>query len=372
MASKESDKSASGPGNTSKGASPQSAVPRPGAAKAVERAAKAGGGRSRAQNSTSWGYLGTLLGISVVGIGLIATSFLQQREDSNAPYRQTQERSQAEFKLVSDARKKFKDNPKSAALKKAEKRYEDYLSNSHIHAAYGIYDCTKDKGKEWVEPIDGTGDPDITGIHAHEDGLLHVHPFVKTVTGRRAVLGRWMDTIGVKVSDKRIFVPAKGPTPEAPQVKVQKEIELKSGVKCKNGKESVIRVFEYKDAVVKGVADKDAKGKRALGSAKDVPLKSGWAYVIARVDKDFIPAVPPSVEALQAPSDAIAANDQAPADPTTQNPTVVDPAAVPSTAVGSPTTAVGSPTTTGGATTVKPATATTTVKSSAAATTVKP
>jgi hypothetical protein len=340
---------------------PNSAVPRSASGKAVDRAAKAGGGRTRAQNSTSWGYVGTLIGISVVGVALIATSFWQQREDPKAPYRQTTERSQDEFKRVSEARTKYKDKPKSAELKKAEARYEDYLTNSHIHAAYGFYDCTKDKGKEWLPPINGENDGDPKGIHAHADGLLHVHPFSKTVTGRRAVLGRWLDVTGVKVGSGSIFIPAKEASAENPALVARKAETLKSGAKCKNGKASEIRVFEYKDAVKKGVADKNVKGKRALGSAKDIPLKSGWAYVIARVDKDFVPPVPPSVDALIAPSDAVSAtDDQAtpPAvDPTATGSTVAGSTVAGSTVAGS--TVVGAPTTkaAGAATTVpKPAT----------------
>jgi hypothetical protein len=354
MASKETDNT--NPNRGAKpGAAPQSAVPRSASTKAVDRAAKAGGGRTRAQSSKSWGYIGTLIGISVVGTALIGTSFWSQREDPKAPYRQTEERSKAEFKLVSDARKKYKDNPKSAALKKAESRYQDYLTNSHIHSAYGFYDCTQSKGSEWLPPIDGTGDPDTTGIHSHEDGLLHTHPFVKSVTGRRAVLGRWMDTVGIKASDSRIVVPAKGPTPEAPDVKVQKEIALKAGVKCKNNKPAVLQIFEYKDAVIKGATNKDAKAKRVLGDAKDIPLKANWAYAFVLADKDFVPGLPPSVKSLEAPSDAVAAGD------------AVDPGAVPvapepatgSTVVGSTvagSTVVGAPTSAGAATTaVEPA-----------------
>jgi hypothetical protein len=342
MASKETDNSN---GNRNgKSVAPNSAVPRSASGKAVDRAAKAGGGRTRAQNSTSWGYIGTLIGISVVGVGLIATSFLQTREDPKAPYQQTQERAQSEFKRVSDARKKFKDKPKSAELKKAEARYEDYLTNSHIHAAYGVYDCAKDKGKEWLPPVNGEEDGDPKGIHAHADGLLHVHPFSKTVTGRRAVMGRWFDVTGVKVSSERIFVPAKGASVENPSLVATKEQTLKAGVKCKNGKASVIRVFEYKDAVTKGVANKNAKGKRVLGSASDIPLKSGWAYVFARVPEDFVPGTPPSVTALQAPSDAIEANDGG----ATPVP-AVDPAVTGSTVVVTGSTVVGTPTTKPGA-----------------------
>jgi hypothetical protein len=356
MASKESDKSPN-PAGTSLGNTQSAAVPRA-VSKSVDRAAKAGGGRTRAQNSTPWKYYSTLIGIGVVGIGLIAQSWLATREDTKAPYLGTQERSTKEFKMLSEAQVKYKKNPKSAALKAAEKRYADYTENSHIHAAYGIYDCTKDKGKEWLLPINGEDDEDPKGIHAHADGLLHVHPFSKNVTGRRATIGRWFEATGVKVSGKEIFLPAKGASAQSPTVVAAKQQTLKAGPKCKNGKPSVIHVFEYKDVIKKGVVEKGIVGKRALGQAKDVPIKSGYAYVFARVDKDFVPPTPPSAEALVAPSDQVTAKGDG------TEPTPV-PVPAPTTVKGStaPTTVKGS-----AATTVKPA-ADTTVK--AADTTVK-
>ncbi len=349
------------------GSAGRSAVPRPAGTKAtakgsasrsVDRALKAGGGRSRAQTSTSWGYYGTLLGISVVGVGLIAQSWFATREDPKPPYYGSEVRAAKEFKLVSDARKKYKDDPKNAKLIAAEKRYEDYVANTHIHAAYGIYDCTKEKGQEWLPPINGEEDPDPKGIHAHADGLLHVHPFSKTVTGRRAVIGRWFDVTGVKVTSSSIFLPAKPASATTPSVLATKEQTLKAGVKCKNGKESVIKTFEYKDVLKDGVLNKDVKGQNALGAAKDLRIMSGYAYVFARVDKDFVPPTPPSVSALETPSDVQATND--------------DSATTPSTVVGAPTTAASSSTaSTTNATATTTASATTKVAATTAAPTTK-
>jgi hypothetical protein len=340
MASKESTNSV-----TSSASGSKAAVPRA-VSRSVDRAAKAGGGRTRAQNSTPWKYYSTLIGISVVGVGLIAQSWLAAREDPHAPYLQTSDRAVKELKLLTEAQKKYKNNTKSAALKAAERRYADYTDNSHIHAAYGVYDCTKAKGSEWLLPINGEDDLDPKGIHAHADGLLHVHPFAKTVTGRRAVMGRWFEATGVKVTGSEIFLPAKGASAQNPAVIAAKEQKLKAGPKCKNGKASVIRVFEYKDVAKKGgTVDASVKGKQALGSAKDIPIKSGYAYVFARVDKDFVPAAPPAAQALAAPSDQVSAKGDAPA---------TAPASVPAKAP-TPTTIKGK----SAATTVKAPTPTT-------------
>ncbi len=42
----------------------------------------------------------------------------------------------------------------------------------HWHAAFGIYVCDR-----YLADRDGTADPDTTGVHLHNDGLIHVHPF---------------------------------------------------------------------------------------------------------------------------------------------------------------------------------------------------
>ncbi len=350
MASNESNTPGSG------GSTGRSAVPRPAtkgspakgsASRSVDRALKAGGGRTRAQTSTSWGYYGTLIGIAVVGIGLIGQSWYSTREDSNPPYYGTESRSVKERKLYDAALKKYKDDPKNAKMLAAAKRYDDYVSNSHIHAAYGFYDCTKAKGQEWLAPINGEEDADPKGIHSHADGLMHVHPFSKTVAGRRAVVGRWFDATGIKVSSSSIFLPAKLASVANPAVVATKDQTLKAGAKCTNGKESVIKVFEYKNVLKDGVVNNDVKGQQALGGASSIPIKSGYAYVFARVDKDFVPPVPPSAKALEAPSDVT------PADPaaatTTEDPTTPTTNVTASTAVGSPTTAAGTASTTAAA-----------------------
>ncbi len=357
MASNESNTPGSG------GSTGRSAVPRPAtkgspakgsASRSVDRALKAGGGRTRAQTSTSWGYYGTLLGIAVIGIGLIGQSWYSTREDSNPPYFGTESRSVKERKLYDDALKKYKDDPKNAKMVAAAKRYDDYVTNSHIHAAYGFYDCTKAKGQEWLQPLNGDEDVDPKGIHSHADGLMHVHPFSKTVAGRRAVIGRWFDATGVKVNDSSIFLPAKVASVSNPALVATKDQTLKAGAKCTNGKESVIKVFEYKNVLKDGVVNKDVKGQQALGGAGSVLIKSGYAYVFARVDKDFVPPVPPSATALEAPADLQTAEDAAAAAATTAEVT-------PSTAVGSPTTA-SAPTTAAAAASTTTAAAPTTKK----------
>ncbi|MEY4361191.1 MAG: hypothetical protein RL391_497 [Actinomycetota bacterium] len=86
--------------------------------------------------------------------------------------------------------------------------------NDHWHASYGFYGCN-----EWLpdlqgnkEELDTTGnllDEKFrrTGIHSHDDGVMHWHPYSSAATGRNAKLGVFLDVYGVKVSDSKIVFP---------------------------------------------------------------------------------------------------------------------------------------------------------------------
>jgi hypothetical protein len=329
--------------------------------KKVARAAKAGGGRSRRQTSTSWGYYGTLIGISVIGTGLIAQGYLAHREDGGVPYLQTEKRSAAEAQLLQKAEKKYKDQPKSKALKAAQDRYTNYVENNHIHAAYAVWDCTKDKGKEWLPPVNGDDDPDVLGIHAHSDGLIHAHPFNRGVTGRRAVLGKFFDATNLRVSGSKIVIPAKQQSTTNPAVIATKGAVLKSGAKCKSGKTAEIAVYEFVNVIKDGKVVKTIKPKREFGSPASIQIHKNSAYVFALIEKGKIPDMPPSVKGLEAPSDQISAKGDASAPVST--PSVPAPS-LPGGSTIKPTGSTTAGSTVKGATTVAGTSAPTTVNAS--------
>ena len=86
--------------------------------------------------------------------------------------------------------------------------------NDHWHASYGFYGCN-----EWLpdlqgnkEELDTTGNLANdkfrrTGIHSHDDGVMHWHPYTSAATGRNAKLGVFLDVYGVQVSDTKIVFP---------------------------------------------------------------------------------------------------------------------------------------------------------------------
>lgn len=85
--------------------------------------------------------------------------------------------------------------------------------DDHWHHAYGFLICDT-----WVE-LEGDGEAQDangrptnveyarTGIHSHDDGLIHWHPFSSASVGGRAQLGVFLDVYGVELSDDVLQFP---------------------------------------------------------------------------------------------------------------------------------------------------------------------
>ena len=85
--------------------------------------------------------------------------------------------------------------------------------NSHWHAAYGFYICG-----EWYQ-LGGdledrntqgqvTNTPYLqTGVHSHDDGVIHWHPFTSRAVGNRATLSVFLDVYDVEFNQDRLRFP---------------------------------------------------------------------------------------------------------------------------------------------------------------------
>ena len=73
----------------------------------------------------------------------------------------------------------------------------------HWHSAYEIYICD---GLDPTSFADDSED-DRTGIHTHGDGLIHIHPFVSTVTGQYATLGAFFNENETAFDDQQFELP---------------------------------------------------------------------------------------------------------------------------------------------------------------------
>lgn len=85
--------------------------------------------------------------------------------------------------------------------------------DDHWHHVYGFYLCDT-----WFQ-LDGDGEARDangrptnvqyarSGIHSHDDGLIHWHPFSSVSIGSRARLGVFLDVYGVDLSNSKLEFP---------------------------------------------------------------------------------------------------------------------------------------------------------------------
>lgn len=71
----------------------------------------------------------------------------------------------------------------------------------HWHAAYGIYICDS------FAPALRDVVPDSTGIHTHDDDVVHVHPFSSASSGERANWARYGETVGLQFDGASFTMP---------------------------------------------------------------------------------------------------------------------------------------------------------------------
>jgi hypothetical protein len=84
------------------------------------------------------------------------------------------------------------------------------LQSDHWHHAYGFYLCDtwfRLEGNAEQEGTDDFTQYARTGIHSHDDGLIHWHPFSSAAVGDNAKLGVFLDTYNVDLSNDKLEFP---------------------------------------------------------------------------------------------------------------------------------------------------------------------
>ncbi len=82
--------------------------------------------------------------------------------------------------------------------------------SDHWHHAYGFYLCDtwlKLEGDAEQQGTDNFTQYQRTGVHSHEDGLIHWHPFTSAAVGSNARLGVFLDTYGVDLTNDKLTFP---------------------------------------------------------------------------------------------------------------------------------------------------------------------
>ena len=77
------------------------------------------------------------------------------------------------------------------------------VNQDHWHSAYTVYVCDETSPRAY--PDDSADD--VTGIHSHGDGLIHIHPFVSTVSAQFATVGAFFDEIEAEFDDSTLQLP---------------------------------------------------------------------------------------------------------------------------------------------------------------------
>lgn len=147
----------------------------------------------------------------------------------------------------------------------------------HWHAAIGVYACER-----FLPNLTDRGE-DASGIHAHGDGLVHLHPTAKRFAGDKATLGAFGDSAGLDVTTDQLVV-------DLPSGK--RTYSTKDG--CR-GKASTIAVVTW-DSV------DDATGTVATDPAA-LRLRDGQLVTVAVVPEGAKIPKPDTAAALASPSD---------------------------------------------------------------------
>lgn len=286
-----------------------------------------------------------MIGIVIAGVALVVGSIIGRSSLFAAPFN-AQTSQKYKNKLASLQKELVKlekvTKPDTKKVKAQTDLVNKLVSDSHWHAAYGIYDCDAYLGKvidnadgtKTVQgSIDATNFPDTAGIHAHDDGLIHIHPFLDRVAGKKARLGVFFDAVKMTMSDKKIVFPADATGVKKTTLDVDKK-------KCK-GKTAEISVLVWDSA-------KDTEPQRYTGGFRKVPLKESAAYAFVFAPKGTVVPIPGSIATLEKPADVVA-----PAGATTTiagqtSSTIVTTGSTPvSVVVGGSTTIPGASTTAG-------------------------
>ena len=94
-------------------------------------------------------------------------------------------------------------------------------TEDHWHASYGFYVCDPDTGEMgWKylngdqeirddagEVVDLVPQYQASGVHSHDDEVIHWHPFSSRATGRNAQLGVFLDSYDVNLSNDELDFP---------------------------------------------------------------------------------------------------------------------------------------------------------------------
>ncbi|HUF99950.1 MAG TPA: hypothetical protein VMM60_17625 [Ilumatobacter sp.] len=162
--------------------------------------------------------------------------------------------------------------------------------DDHWHATYGFYLC--DQWYELTGALEETNSQGnlvntrylASGVHSHDDGLIHWHPFSSVSVGKRAKIGVFFRSYGVEMSNDEL----KFPDANIPPTGIQEYIEGET--KCgTEDAELSIKVWDL-------FTDTDSEGTY-IANFNEIPLKNdGMVFGIYFTPKDADRPKPPKAD----------------------------------------------------------------------------
>lgn len=152
----------------------------------------------------------------------------------------------------------------------------------HWHAAFAVNIC----GTE-LPALSDSG-PDAQGIHTHSDGLVHIHPFVRTAAGDRATFGKFFDQTALTVTDTGFQLPPGVTTADGATT-------VKEGETTCGGEEGELVMAHWENALAAEGSEPDdiiRSGFRNIRFTED-----GGAFTLAFVPVGSTDIAPPSTAA---------------------------------------------------------------------------
>jgi hypothetical protein len=133
-------------------------------------ASRSGGSGKQPNKQRAWLFPASIVAVVVIGLGIVVYA------------RSTNEAAGSN------------DTPPRAQLAAGQ-------PSDHWHAAFAVDICGEEQ-----PPVADAGD-DVLGIHTHQDGLIHIHPFATRAAGNGAKMSRFFDQTGMEVTDTAIKMP---------------------------------------------------------------------------------------------------------------------------------------------------------------------
>ncbi len=281
--------------------------------KKVARAARAGGGPVKRSRRRLDSFSLTVAGIILAGVVLVAGSVYGRRILEGAPFVGTrQARTEGgetvrtgpyvskKLRAAENELKKLLDEkkPDTKKVAAAQKKLEELTADTHWHSAYGIYQCDR-----YLDPFDGTEFADPVGLHSHDDGLIHIHPFLLRVSGAKARLGNWMEAAYLTANSSQLRFPTPGKRPGTGQLSVPSDfVTLKAKSTCKDKKGKFV---DAQISLYVWDSEKDKSASVYGGGFGDVRVGEDKAYAFVIAPKGTKIPKPPSMAALDKPSDVV-------------------------------------------------------------------